>query len=85
MDLIALESGHPGSGSSDQPGISHLVMELTGDYIGMTTADIVSIALDIPDWRDIAAGSGRVRTTAPAEAINFTACPTPPPPPIPGT
>jgi len=26
----------------------------------MTTADIVSIALDLPDWRDIAAGSGRV-------------------------
>lgn len=61
MDLIAMESGHPRLWIvGHNPGISHLVMELTGDYIGMTTADIVSIALDIPDWRDIAAGSGRV-------------------------
>jgi len=61
MDLIAMESGHPRLWIvGHNPGISHLVMELTGDYIGMTTADIVSIALDIPDWPDIAAGSGRV-------------------------
>ena len=61
MDLIAMESGHPRLWIvGHNPGISHLVMELTGDYIGMTTADIVSIALDIPDWQDITAGSGRV-------------------------
>ena len=61
MDLIAMQSGHPRLWIvGHNPGISHLVMELTGDYIGMTTADIVSIALDIPGWPDIAAGSGRV-------------------------
>ena len=61
MDLIAMESGHLRLWIvGHNPGISHLVMELTGDYIGMTTADIVSIGLDIPDWPDIAAGSGRV-------------------------
>ena len=61
MDLIAMESQHPRLWIvGHNPGISHLVMELTGDYIGMTTADIVSIALDLPDWRDIAAGRGRV-------------------------
>ena len=61
MDLIAMESGHPRLWIvGHNPGISHLVMELTGDYIGMATADIVSIALDIPDWQDITAGSGRV-------------------------
>jgi phosphohistidine phosphatase len=61
MDLIVMQSGHPRLWIvGHNPGISHLVMELTGDYIGMTTADIVSIALDIPGWPDIAAGSGRV-------------------------
>ena len=61
MDLIAMESRHPRLWIvGHNPGISHLVMELTGDYIGMTTADIVSIGLDLPDWPDIAAGSGRV-------------------------
>ena len=61
MDLIAMESAPPRLWIiGHNPGISHLVMELTGDYIGMTTADIVSIALDIPDWQDITAGSGRV-------------------------
>ncbi len=61
MDLIVMQSGHPRLWIvGHNPGISHLVMELTGDYIGMTTADIVSIALDIPGWPDIAADSGRV-------------------------
>ena len=61
MDLIAMESGHPRIWIvGHNPGISHLVMELTGDYIGMTTADIVSIALDIPDWPDLLPGRGRV-------------------------
>jgi phosphohistidine phosphatase len=61
MDLIAMESGHPRLWVvGHNPGISQLVMDLTGDYIGMTTADIVSISLDIADWPDIAAGSGRV-------------------------
>ena len=42
------------------PGISELVMRLTGQYIGMTTADIVQIDLDLTAWIDIAPGHGQV-------------------------
>ena len=61
MNLIAMESnakrlwiiGH-------NPGISALVTELTGDYIGMTTADIVTIDLAIDQWSNIRPGCGSV-------------------------
>ena len=61
LDLIAMETnpkrlwiiGH-------NPGISALVTELTGDYIGMTTADIVTIDLAIDQWSDIRPGSGSI-------------------------
>ena len=42
------------------PGISELVMLLTGQYIGMTTADIVQIDLDLTAWIDIAPGKGQM-------------------------
>lgn len=40
------------------PGISSLVQLLSGAYIGMATADIVRIELDIPSWQDLAPGTG---------------------------
>ena len=40
------------------PGISELVTVLTGDYIGMATADIVRINLDIEQWSHISMGCG---------------------------
>ena len=40
------------------PGISALVTLLTGDYIGMATADIVRINLDIEQWSHISMGCG---------------------------
>ena len=40
------------------PGISELVTVLTGDYIGMATADIVRIDLGIEHWSHISAGCG---------------------------
>ena len=40
------------------PGISELVTVLTGDYIGMATADIVRINLSIEQWSQISTGSG---------------------------
>ena len=40
------------------PGISELVTALTGDYIGMATADIVRINLDIEQWSHISRGCG---------------------------
>ena len=61
LDLIAMETtprrlwiiGH-------NPGISALVTELTGDYIGMTTADIVAIDLAIGQWSSIRPGCGSI-------------------------
>lgn len=40
------------------PGISELVTVLTGDYIGMATADIVRIDLGIEHWSHISTGCG---------------------------
>ncbi len=40
------------------PGISELVTVLTGDYIGMATADIVRVNLDIKHWSHITTGCG---------------------------
>ena len=42
------------------PGISELAMHLSGQYVGMSTADIVHIELDLPTWTDIARGCGRL-------------------------
>ena len=62
MDLIRLTAptfsclwavGH-------NPGISDLVTLLTGDYIGMATADIVRIQLELDAWHDISTNCGRV-------------------------
>ena len=35
------------------PGISDLVTQLTGDYLGMATADIVHIHLQLDEWTEI--------------------------------
>ncbi len=35
------------------PGISALITELTGGYLGMATADVVHIDLDLEHWRDM--------------------------------
>ena len=40
------------------PGISELVTVLTGDYVGMATADIVRIDLDIEHWSHISTRCG---------------------------
>jgi len=42
------------------PGISDLVTRLTGEYIGMATADIVHIGLEAPNWASIAPGCGHI-------------------------
>ena len=51
------------------PGISALVTELTGDYIGMTTADIVTIDLAIDQWSDIRPGSGSIVRHRPGRGV----------------
>ena len=61
LDLIAMETTPKGPWNiGHNPGISALVTELTGDYIGMTTADIVTIDLAIDHWSDIRPGCGSV-------------------------
>jgi len=61
LDLISLETGPRRLWIiGHNPGISALVTELTGDYIGMTTADIVTIDLAIDQWSDIRPGCGSV-------------------------
>ena len=42
------------------PGISDLVTQLTGDYLGMATADIVRIQLQLDDWTEIRSLCGTV-------------------------
>ena len=42
------------------PGISDLVTQLTGDYLGMATADVVHIHLNLDDWADIRSLCGAV-------------------------
>jgi len=42
------------------PGISDLVTQLTGDYLGMATADVVHIHLNLDDWADIQSLCGAV-------------------------
>ena len=61
MSLIAMEQGASRLWIvAHNPGISELVMLLTGQNIGMTTADIVQIHLDLATWVDIAPGQGQV-------------------------
>ena len=43
------------------PGISDLVLHLTGDWIGMSTADVVHIELEVADWSGVGKGSGRLK------------------------
>lgn len=50
------------------PGISDLVFELTGEFIGMATADVVHIALDIDDWGALAPRCGTVALHRPGRA-----------------
>lgn len=62
MDLSAM-THHGRSGLwivGHNPGISELVTLLTGEYIGMATADIVHIGLEIADWASIAPRCGHV-------------------------
>ena len=42
------------------PGLSELVTELTGQYLGMATADAVHISLDIENWSALSARCGTV-------------------------
>lgn len=42
------------------PGISELALRLTGDYVGMSTADLVHIALDAEDWASVSWNVGRL-------------------------
>jgi phosphohistidine phosphatase len=42
------------------PGISDLVSQLTGDYLGMATADIVHIQMHLNDWTEIRSLCGAV-------------------------
>lgn len=42
------------------PGISDLALRLTGTYVGMATADLVHIALDVDDWAATADNTGRL-------------------------
>ena len=42
------------------PGISDLVLQLTGEWVGMSTADLVRIELTVEDWSEVRAGSGRI-------------------------
>ena len=61
MSLIAMEQDASRLWIvAHNPGISELVMLLTGQYIGMTTADIVQIDMNIAIWTDIASGQGQV-------------------------
>lgn len=61
MSLIAMEQGPSRLWVvAHNPGVSELVMLLTGQYIGMTTADIVQIDMDLTAWNDIAPGQGHV-------------------------
>lgn len=51
------------------PGVSELVTLLTGEYIGMATADVVHIGLDITGWTSIAPGCGQVVAFRPGRAV----------------
>ena len=42
------------------PGLSELVTELTGQYLGMATADAVHISLDIQNWSALSPRCGTV-------------------------
>ena len=42
------------------PGISALVTVLTGEYMGLSTADLVHIQLDIEKWIELGANCGQV-------------------------
>lgn len=44
------------------PGISDLVTQLTGDYLGMATADIVQIQLNLDKWTEIRGLCGAVKS-----------------------
>ena len=44
------------------PGISALVTVLTGEYMGLSTADLVHLKLDIKRWSDISTNCGQVDT-----------------------
>ena len=51
------------------PGISALVSVLTGGYMGLTTADLVHLKLNISRWADLHANCGEVAVRyAPQEA-----------------
>lgn len=51
------------------PGISALVTVLTGEYMGLSTADMVHLQLDIDRWSDIGYNCGKVAVRyAPQEA-----------------
>ncbi len=43
------------------PGISDLVLQLTGDRIGMSTADVVHIELEVANWSGVGKGSGHLK------------------------
>lgn len=51
------------------PGISDLVTALTGDFIGMATADIVRIELTLDSWHEITPHCGSVMAHLPGRGI----------------
>ena len=60
MDLLSLVDDHSTSVwiIGHNPGISELIVHLTGEYCSLSTADIARIDLNIESWSHIAPASG---------------------------